>query len=69
MRPLGPCYSTEPSIILQVQKLIIAIKQGKEVSSQLTVPGAELGYHTWITQNIVVVSFFKAILGPQMPTF
>lgn len=69
MRPLGPCYSTEPSIVLQVQKLIITIRQGREVSGWLPVPGAALGYHWWITQNTVVVSFFKAILGASMPTF
>lgn len=45
--------------MLQVQQLIIAIMQEREVSGQLTVPGAELGYLTWITQNIVVVSFLN----------
>lgn len=42
--------STEPSIVLQVQKLITAIRLGREVSDQFTVPGAELSYHTWITR-------------------
>lgn len=55
--------------MLQVQKLIITIRQRREVLGRLTVPGAELGYHSWITQNIVVVSFFKAILEAWIPIF
>lgn len=48
LRPFGPYYSKEPSIVLQGQKLIITTQQGREVSDWLTVSGAELGYHTWI---------------------
>lgn len=59
MRPLGPSHSAAPRIVLQVQKLITAIRQGKEVSGRLPVPGAVLGNHTGITQNVDVVSLFK----------
>lgn len=45
--------------MLPVQKLITAIRQGREAPGQLTVPAA-VGYHTWVTQSIVEGSVFKA---------
>lgn len=58
LRFLCFCQSIELSIVLLLQKLIIVIRQGREVLGQFTVL-VVVGYYTWVIQSIVEGSVFK----------